>query len=412
MHDPNPMAKNDEGPSSLPSALAATPPTSQLPEQDSHSNYVPALLHALLANTHTQIAYLDPQFNFVQVNDAYIQASGHTRQELIGHNHFALFPNAENQAIFDRVRDTGEPVAYQDKPFEFVDQPERGTTYWDWSLVPVKDQDGSVQGLLLQIQDVTARHREQAALRESEEKYRQIVETAGEGIWLCDAQQRTSYVNKRLTEMLGYRPEEMIGKFSYDFVPPEAKPLAYQYHEQRLQGYRGPVEQRFVRQDGTILWALSSATKLLDTAGNLIGFLGMVTDITDRKRVEEQRAKELEAIQQLQSVSLQLLSEENPQFLYAKILDTAIALVKSDMGSFQLFDAERDELQLLAWRGFHPESAAFWRVVPNEGHTVCRAAQASGQRVVVPDIKAADFLMDSPSNKFLSENNLSSLWYT
>ncbi len=207
MHDPDPMAKNDEVPSSFSSASAATPPTSQPPEQDPHSNYVPALLHALLANTQTQIAYLDPQFNFVQVNDAYVQASGHTRQELIGHNHFALFPNPENQAIFDRVRDTGEPVAYQDKPFEFVDQPERGTTYWDWTLVPVKDQDGSVQGLLMQIQDVTAHHREQAALRESEEKYRQIVETAGEGIWLCDAQQRTSYVNKRLTEMLGYRPE-------------------------------------------------------------------------------------------------------------------------------------------------------------------------------------------------------------
>jgi GAF domain-containing protein len=63
---------------------------------------------------------------------------GYTAAELIGRSHFELFPNAENEAIFERARTTGEPVSYDAKPFEFPNQPWRGVTYWDWRLTPVK----------------------------------------------------------------------------------------------------------------------------------------------------------------------------------------------------------------------------------------------------------------------------------
>jgi PAS domain S-box-containing protein len=113
------------------------------------------ILQAIMENTHTQLAYLDPQFNFLRVNTAYAQGSGHSRQELIGRNHFELFPNQENQASFERVRDTGQPVEFHARPFEYADQPERGTTYWDWALVPVKGAAGQVLGLVLSLHDVT-----------------------------------------------------------------------------------------------------------------------------------------------------------------------------------------------------------------------------------------------------------------
>jgi PAS domain S-box-containing protein len=116
-------------------------------------------LQTIMENTYTQLAYLDPQFNFLRVNTAYAQGSGHSRQELIGRNHFELFPNEENQAIFERVRDTGQPVEFQARPFEYADQPERGTTYWDWTLVPVKDAAGQVRGLVFSLHEVTAQVR-------------------------------------------------------------------------------------------------------------------------------------------------------------------------------------------------------------------------------------------------------------
>ena len=115
------------------------------------------VLRAVMEHTETQLAYLDRDLNFVEVNTPYAIGSGHSREELIGRNHFDLFPNAENQAIFERVRDTGVPVDYRARPFEFADQPERGLTYWDWTLRPVRDEKGQVGGLVLALLDVTAK---------------------------------------------------------------------------------------------------------------------------------------------------------------------------------------------------------------------------------------------------------------
>lgn len=114
-------------------------------------------LDIIMQNTDAQLAYLDSNFNFVLVNAAYARGSGHGIENLIGRNHFDLFPSEENKAIFEMVRDTGKPVEFQDKPFEYKDQPSRGVTYWDWTLTPVKDASGQVQGLVLSLTDTTNR---------------------------------------------------------------------------------------------------------------------------------------------------------------------------------------------------------------------------------------------------------------
>ncbi len=87
-------------------------------------------------------------------------------EDLIGRNHFALYPHEENEAIFRRVRDTGKPVFFKDKAFEYPDQPERGVTYWDWSLSPVKDGAGRVAGLVLTLHETTERRKAQVELQQ------------------------------------------------------------------------------------------------------------------------------------------------------------------------------------------------------------------------------------------------------
>src|SRR5512138_3856842 len=73
------------------------------------------LLQAIMQATDVMLVYLDPQFNFVAVNPAYANTCRRTADEMIGKNHFDLYPNPENQAIFRRVRDTGQAVFFKDK---------------------------------------------------------------------------------------------------------------------------------------------------------------------------------------------------------------------------------------------------------------------------------------------------------
>jgi PAS domain S-box-containing protein len=115
-------------------------------------------------NSH--LVYLDREFNFVRVNETYARSCGYAPQEMIGKNHFVLYPHAENEAIFSRVRDTGGPVEFRDRPFVFPDQPERGVTYWDWTLTPVTNDSGQVEGLVFSLFETTQRKQAEETLRE------------------------------------------------------------------------------------------------------------------------------------------------------------------------------------------------------------------------------------------------------
>ena len=125
------------------------------------------LLDRIFATTHFCIVYLDRDLNFIRVNRAYADAGGHPPEFFIGKNHFDLYPHQENQAIFREAVASGQPFTIHAKPFEFPDQPELGVTYWDWTLHPLKDVHGHVEGLLFALLDVTRRIR---AMQELERK--------------------------------------------------------------------------------------------------------------------------------------------------------------------------------------------------------------------------------------------------
>jgi PAS domain S-box-containing protein len=131
-----------------------------------------AVLERLFDNTHMLIAYLDRDFHFVRVNRAYADADGHPPDFFPGKNHFDLYPHPENEAIFRRVVETGEPWLVFAKPFEYQTHPERGASYWDWSLTPIKDSDGEVEGLILCLVDVTEEQRSTEQLERSRQQLR------------------------------------------------------------------------------------------------------------------------------------------------------------------------------------------------------------------------------------------------
>jgi len=126
------------------------------------------ILSTVLEHTHMSVALLDQQFNFILVNQAYADAGKQESSFFSGKNHFDLYPHEENQAIFQRVVDSGEPFLVTDKKYEYPDQPERGLTYWDWSLAPVKDDTEKVTGLVLSLVEVTERKNLEAQLQQAQ----------------------------------------------------------------------------------------------------------------------------------------------------------------------------------------------------------------------------------------------------
>lgn len=245
------------------------------------------LLQIIMENTGAHLAYLDPQFNFVMVNSTYAKGSGHTAEELIGKNHFDLFPDEENEIVFKQVRDTGIPLSFHDKPFVFADQPWRGTTYWDWTLIPIKDSSGQNQGLVLSLIDTTEHKKIEQTVLETEGKYRLIVETASEGIWTVDAERQTTYVNETMAAMLGYSVAEMMAKSWRDLTDPESQILSDINIEKRKQGVKDEYEYKLIHKDGSPRWFIVKAAPAFDKDGKFTGTISMLTDITKRKQAEE-----------------------------------------------------------------------------------------------------------------------------
>ena len=148
------------------------------------------LLERIFSSTGVMIAYLDRDFNFIRVNRAYAEADERPPGFFVGKNHFDLFPNEENEFIFRRVVETGEPHFAHQKPFHYAAHPDRGVTYWDWSLHPVKEPEGKVSGVVLSLIDVTDRIRAQDKLRQNEELLRNVMELLPVGVWITDHQGR------------------------------------------------------------------------------------------------------------------------------------------------------------------------------------------------------------------------------
>jgi PAS domain S-box-containing protein len=124
-------------------------------------------------------------------------------------------------------------------------------------------------------------------LSESESRYRRIVETTNEGVWLLDAKLHTVYVNRQMAEMIGYEPPEIIGQSIFKFYFPEDISQKKQALERRQQGVREQFEERMRRKDGSELWVRISAIPLYNDGGQFDGALGMVADFTHRKLAED-----------------------------------------------------------------------------------------------------------------------------
>jgi two-component system CheB/CheR fusion protein len=135
--------------------------------------------------------------------------------------------------------------------------------------------------------EIEERKRAAAALRDSEERYRRIVQTAAEGVWVIDAESRTTYTNGRMAEMLGCTAPEMLGRYPNDFLFEEDLEAARQEFRLKRQGDNRPFDFRLRRVDGSAIWVRVANRPLYKDDGQFVGVLGMFSDITQRKQLEQ-----------------------------------------------------------------------------------------------------------------------------
>jgi PAS domain S-box-containing protein len=262
--------------------------------------------------------------------------------------------------------------------------------HWEWTLpngrtfdiynFPFAAADGSPAVLEMDI-DITEIRQAQAQLkeanekleqrvaertrelRESRERYRGIVETAHEGIWTIDATGRTTYVNQRMADLLGYAPAEIMGRVHTDFMWEEDRPKGEAGPGERGEGARGVWDQRYRRKDGSVLWTITSRTALLDPAGQATGTLGMFTDITARKQAEEA----LRASEQ----RFRLLAEAMPQVVWTANADGIVDYYNAQAIAHGLVVTGQNDSD---WgSSIHPDDVALtlktWREAREHGWT-------------------------------------------
>jgi PAS domain S-box-containing protein len=281
------------------------------------------LLETMFSSVDLAVAYMDANFNFIRVNRAYAQADGRGPEFFVGKNHFALYPNAENEAIFRRVVESGEPFVTYAKPFVYPEHPERGTTYWDWSLQPVRGPDGKVSGVVLSLMDVTERWRAQARLRESERRFSSAFHAGPAAMMITRLRDGLVLnVNESYARLAQYRREEMIGRTVLElgiWANPDDRARVVQVLEQGRPVRDLPTQLH--TRTGEVRDALFSA-QIIESEGEPC-ILGMIEDITDRLRAERQ-LKESEALYRLlfeRNLAGVFRAVLNPETLEARRLD-------------------------------------------------------------------------------------------
>ncbi|MCF8033771.1 MAG: PAS domain S-box protein [Desulfarculaceae bacterium] len=247
----------------------------------------PAMLHSI-----------SPEGRLVEVNNHWLRVMGYQRHEVLGRyildfwppEHRArveqhYMPRFMEQGHIDNV--PGQMITKSGKLIDIV-----------LSAITERDGQGNMIRSLSVTQVVTDRKQAEAALKASEARFRRIIETAMEGVWEVDDQGMTSLVNQRLAAMLGYEPEEIIGRPFLEFLAPDQVASAKEMFRRHCRGAQEHREFRLLSKDGQDRWAIVSATPYLGEQGEYLGGTALITDISELKNKESELRRERDRAQQ------------------------------------------------------------------------------------------------------------------
>jgi PAS domain S-box-containing protein len=334
------------------------------------------------------IAYMDADFNFLRVNQAYAAAGDRQPEALIGKNHFDIFPDPENRAIFESVVRTGKPYFALETPSE---HPERGTSFRDWSLLPVKNPSGQVTALILVLNDVTSRKQAQLALVESERRFRAVFDQTFQHSVLLDSEGKALLVNQTAIDFSGLSLEEMIGLPLWELPWWDATSPAYAENTDRLKaavcqaGAGGVVRGEYrVKSMGGEKAVMDITIKpLVNERGSTVMLIYEARDISEHFRAEE-------ALQRSEAEIKRLYLAEINAHEFAETLRSAVLALSGSLDSETVLKTLLDHLNKVV-----PYSSAHILLLEDEDHLTVRLAHGEESwpepdRLVGKTIEIAD----------------------
>ena len=256
-------------------------------------------LRSVIGNSLDGIVLVDEEGAIVEWNRAEEELTGLRRADVLGRAIWdvqfqALPEDAKSPQVRETIRatglralQTGEVPTRDGAEERTIQRPDGRLRVVQSVISPIKTAKGYM--LAAATRDVTERRQAQEALRQSESRFRDLVETTSDLVWEVNAEGIYTYVSPRVRNLLGYEPEEVLGKTPLDLLPPEDVPR-FDALFRAVREERRPVrflENTNVRKDGTYVYLETSAVPFFDSQGRLAGYRGMDRDITKSKRNEE-----------------------------------------------------------------------------------------------------------------------------
>ncbi|MBI5020401.1 MAG: PAS domain S-box protein [Ignavibacteriales bacterium] len=232
----------------------------------------------------------DIQGHIIDFNHSYIEMLGYNEAEIRNLTYIDLTPakwhEFEAKLVQEQILPNGYSTIYEK---EYIRKD--GTTFpVELRVSVIKDDTGNPSFMWAIVRDITERKQAEEALRVSELRFKHVSESAQEWIWEVDSTGRYTYSSSIIKKLLGYEPEEIIGKkYFYDFFEPKDK-------EQLKRGALGAFARKEsfndfvncnIHKDGRKVFLSTTGSPVLDKNGNLIGYRGVDVDITERKRAED-----------------------------------------------------------------------------------------------------------------------------
>jgi PAS domain S-box-containing protein len=232
-----------------------------------------------------------PEHVFELTNAAYLQLVGH--RDLLGKSVREALPEVEGQGFFellDEVYRTGEPFTGRSMAIQLQREPGAATEEHlvDFVFAPIVEASGDVGGIFVQGYDVTERHLAELALRESEQRFRLIADSAPVPMWVTRLDRKRSFVNRAYVDFLGITYEEAMDFDWRTVIHPEDAPRIVQESiagEASLKSFE--LVGRYRSRDGEWRWIRSVSQPRWGPHGEHIGFIGVAHDVTELKVAEE-----------------------------------------------------------------------------------------------------------------------------
>ena len=247
----------------------------------------------------------------------------------------------------------------------------------------LKDEFGKVIAIEGIARDITDRKLAENEIKKSEEKYRTLVELLQEGIWVIDQNANTTFVNPFMAEMLGYNAQEMQGRHLFSFMDEHGIKIAQNNLERRQQGIKELHEFEFLMKDGQRIFTMLKTAPILDDNGVYTGAIASVTDITERKLMEDalRQNERLLALITDNVPALITYIDKNERYLYVnKAYYDWFGLKKEDIIGKKINDILPPESYKIVKENINSvlkgERVAFENIIPNKSN-ITRIVQAT-----------------------------------